>query len=189
MTPEAPGGLVVLDLQDRNRPHAALMTTVLPRQNATEFLMVSWNTVGCEDPEESLGGGVVCVEIAKNFVRRGPRAVELDEIGEKGLGFRFPNRWGDGLMMVAVLPPGHVVQSEVDVEPAPRASKEFDKRQALFWDFTGNPETAAIFLRLTGLEPPGSARDAARRMNEWLREARADRHEDGSPWSGVSIRA
>jgi hypothetical protein len=180
MSPEAPGGLVVIDMHGRAQPQPATLTSVLPRRDASGFLDVSWNSVTCDTDagEQSFGGGVVCVEVPKGFARR-EKEIWLDEIGHDALGYRFANRWGDGLMMVVVLPPGSVIAAKSDIAPAPQLSKSFHGRQAVYWVFSQAPERAVVFLRLAD-DSSLSADEAAKKMNAGFTE-------DQSHWPGVNI--
>lgn len=130
MSPEAPGNLVALDISSDASGFVCRVERYDPKDPGANFLRVSWNAIGQPPGYESVAGGAAYVDVPPGFDHRtyearpdiaGPRLGWLDKV------------FGDGLMLIAVLPYGHAVPSFDDADPAPIAAKIHEGRMAIYW--------------------------------------------------------
>ncbi len=135
MSPEAPGNLVVLDLRLRDSSVECQVDRYDP-EAATGWLKVSWNAIQCPPGYVPIGGGVVFVWAPPGYTHRTYRASPDDQSPGR---FGWVDKvYGDGLMLVIVLPTGYVLPSVQNANPAPVRAKDFKGRMALYWLIQGS---------------------------------------------------
>jgi hypothetical protein len=130
MSPEAPGNLVALDISSDGEGFACRVERYDPIEDHPLFLRVSWNAITRPPGYEPVAGGAAYVDAPPGFEHKsyearpdvaGPRLAWLDKV------------FGDGLMLIAVLPYGYALTSVHDADPPPIAAKLHDGRMAVYW--------------------------------------------------------
>jgi TIR domain len=130
MSPEAPGNLVALDISCDASGFACRVERYDPTDAHARFLRVSWNAIARPPGYEPVAGGAAYVDVPPGFDHRtyearpdiaGPRLAWLDKV------------FGDGLMLIAVLPYGHALPSFHDADPPPVAAKLHEGRMVIYW--------------------------------------------------------
>jgi len=130
MAPEAPGNLVVLDVTTDANGFACRVERYDPIGNPIRFLRVSWNAIARPGGYEAVGDGAAYVEVPPGFEHRtyearpdsaGSSLVWVDKV------------FGDGLMLIVVLPYGYALPSFHDAHPPPVAAKPHQGRMAIYW--------------------------------------------------------
>jgi hypothetical protein len=130
MSPEAPGNLVALDISSDGAGFKCHVERYDPVEVHAGFLRVSWNAITRPAGYEPVAGGAAYVHAPPGFQSSsydarpdiaGPRLAWFDKV------------FGDGLMLIAVLPYGHALPSIHDSDPPPVAAKLHDGRMAIYW--------------------------------------------------------
>jgi hypothetical protein len=130
MAPEAPGNLVALDVRSDANGFVCRVERYDPTEVSSRFLRVSWNAITRPPGYDPVAGGAAYVEITPGFDHRsyearpdiaGPRLTWLDKV------------FGDGLMLIVILPYGYALLSLQDADPPPVAAKVHDGRMAVYW--------------------------------------------------------
>jgi hypothetical protein len=130
MSPEAPGNLVALDISSDEAGFTCRVERYDPIDLDAGFLRVSWNAITRPPGYEPVAGGAAYVDAPPGFEHRsyearpdiaGSRLAWLDKV------------YGDGLMLIAVVPYGHALTSVDDADPPPVAAKLHDGRMAVYW--------------------------------------------------------
>lgn len=130
MAPEAPGNLVALDVRSEASGFVCRVERYDPTEVSSRFLRVSWNAVTRPPGYDPVAGGAAYVEITPGFEHcsyearpdiAGPRLAWLDKV------------FGDGLMLIVILPYGYSLLSLQDADPSPVAAKLHDGRMAVYW--------------------------------------------------------
>jgi len=136
MSPEAPGNLVALDISSDGSGFTCRVERYDPIKADDPikpdppFLRVSWNAITRPPGYEPVAGGAAYVDVPPGYDHKsyearpdngGPRLAWLDKV------------FGDGLMLIAVLPFGHALTSVADADPPPVAAKLHDGRMAVYW--------------------------------------------------------
>src|SRR6266481_5125214 len=137
MTPEAPGNLVVLDLNLRDGGLTGNIERVSPPQEGASrgALRVRFDARTKEPGFYAVGNGVAWVSQPTGYVHsaREP-AGSIPSAG--GLKFYYNHvAYGEGLMVVLVLPKGYTL---ADSSPPPRGAKEFRGRIAVYFKPSGS---------------------------------------------------
>jgi hypothetical protein len=129
MAPEAPGNLVALDITTDPSGFVCRVERYDP-VGSNEFLRVSWNAIARPTGYEPVAGGAAYVDVPPGFDHRvyearpdvvGPRLAWFDKV------------FGDGLMLIVILPYGYAVTSFHDADPPPVSAKLHDGRMAIYW--------------------------------------------------------
>jgi hypothetical protein len=130
MSPEAPGNLVALDISSDGDGFTCRVERYDPIDVNAGFLRVSWNAITRPPGYEPVGGGAAYVDAPPGFAhtsyeakpdRGGDRLAWLDKV------------FGDGLMLIAVLPYGYALTGARDADPPPVAAKLHGGRMAVYW--------------------------------------------------------
>ena len=130
MAPEAPGNLVALDVTSDANGFVCRVERYDPTEVSSRFLRVSWNAITRPPGYDPVAGGAAYVEITPGFDHcsyearpdiAGPRLTWLDKV------------FGDGLMLIVLLPYGYALLSLQDADPPPVAAKVHDGRMAVYW--------------------------------------------------------
>jgi hypothetical protein len=130
MAPEAPGNLVVLDVTTDAGGFVCRVERYDPIGKPIRFLRVSWNAIARPGGYESVAGGAAYVEVPPGFKHStydarpdlaGSSLVWLDKV------------FGDGLMLIVILPYGYALPSFYDAHPPPVAAKPHEGRMAIYW--------------------------------------------------------
>jgi len=137
MAPEAPGNLLVVDMQIEGNEFISLADSVdYPAQNtgAVEssggWLDVYWNGTPTSDAFIPLGRGVVYVRVPPHGYEINTQTkVTFDSLGNYKFAYRHPAR-GEGFMFVLLLPEGFTLARG---EPSARSAKVFHGRLAVYW--------------------------------------------------------
>jgi TIR domain len=138
MAPEAPGNLVALDVASDESGFVCRVERYDPTEDSSSFLRVSWNAIARPPGYEPFAGGAAYVDVPPGFDHRiyearpdiaGPRLGWIDKI------------FGDGLMLIAILPYGHALPSFHDADPRPVAAKPHEGRMAIYWVLTDRTRT------------------------------------------------
>jgi hypothetical protein len=137
MTPEAPGNLVVLDLNFRGGTLVGKVEQIVPPQGP---LVGQWIRVRFHEPPEQgffgVGDGVAFASAPKRF-KYSKATVEAKIPTAGSLLYHWPNvAQGDGLMLVMVLPPGYTLATD-ECDPFPGSAKEFHGRLAVYFKPAG----------------------------------------------------
>ncbi|MQA30688.1 MAG: hypothetical protein GEU82_12770, partial [Luteitalea sp.] len=130
MSPEAPGNLVALDISSDTSGLVCRVERYDPIDVHATFLRVSWNAIARPPGYEPIVGGAAYVDVPPGFEHRtyearpdiaGARLAWLDKV------------FGDGLMLIAVLPYGHALPDFHDADPPPVAAKLHEGRMVIYW--------------------------------------------------------
>lgn len=105
---------------------------------ASGFLRVSWNAVARPPGYEPVAGSAVYVDVPPGFEHRIYEA--RPDIADSSLAW-VDNVFGDGLMLVVILPYGHALPNFHDAHPQPVAAKLHQGRMALYWLHTKRTRT------------------------------------------------
>src|SRR5215207_1786076 len=130
MSPEAPGNLVALDISSDGEGFVCRVERYDPIKDHPLFLRVSWNAITRPPGYEPVAGGAAYVDAPPGFEHTSYEA--RPDIAGPRLGW-VDKVFGDGLMLIAVLPYGHALTSAQDADPPPVAAKLHDGRMALYW--------------------------------------------------------
>jgi hypothetical protein len=178
MSPEAPGNLIVLDLSYDERTQILFTTVeeVVPDQSNPPQ---SWLRVRFDeapgDKFEPVGGGVAHVRRPRGYEHGSPaqKSEVLTLPGTRR--YMFPNvAQGDGLQLIAVLPPGYTLS---EFKPAPTSAKEFKGRIAVYFrPKEKHGETATVVFGLKRLEDAPAA-EAQRLRAEFLSSGSRERNQ------------
>lgn len=137
MAPEAPGNLLVVDMQFGGTEFVSLADSVdYPAQNMRTveasggWLDVYWNGTPTSDAFIPLGRGVVYVRVPpQGYEIITQTKVTFDSLGNNMFAYRHPAR-GEGFMFVLLLPEGFTLALS---KPIARSVKVFHRRLAVYW--------------------------------------------------------
>jgi hypothetical protein len=115
MSPEAPGNLVVINLNFKGRELKGVIQSVEYSPEETEkieatghWFAVLWNAEVVGDEIAPIGGGVVHVqELPSGYTISKPKPTDIDHL-ENGYAYRYYAQ-GGGLMFVLILPEGYTI--------------------------------------------------------------------------------
>lgn len=184
MAPESPGNLVVLDffLDDGGlKCRVDRFDPVRAGESRPEYLDVSWNALEAPPGWVPAGGGAVFVLAPQGYTQpdgyRHTTYVARPERPNGRIGWKHPVM-GDSLMLVMILPPGHLLGDLTDADPAPSAAKVLDGRLALYWLLKREePTNSTAYVSLL----PRAAADADLDDQARLLTAQADKVARGLP--------
>jgi hypothetical protein len=143
MAPEAPGNLVVLEIEQKNLKFECLAHRFDPvKWKDPTIIHASFAAIGGLPGYEPVAHGAVYVD------RAGYEARTYSADVSKGRRGRFYWRHPvhrNGLMMVVVLPQGHALPTVYDADPVITECKVFDGRMVLHWDVFDDKKHRAEF--------------------------------------------
>jgi hypothetical protein len=129
MAPESPGNLVALNVTTDPNGFVCQVERYDPVAS-NDFLRVSWNAIVRPPGYEPVAGGAAYVDVPRGFDHRvyearpdvvGPRLAWIDKA------------YGDGLMLIVILPYGYAVTRFLDADPPPVSAKLHDGRMVIYW--------------------------------------------------------
>jgi hypothetical protein len=129
MAPEAPGNLVALDVTTDPSGFVCRVERYDPIAS-NEFLRVSWNAIARPTGYEPVAGAqrtsMFRLASTTGSMRRDQTSSDQDLAW-------FDKVFGDGLMLIVILPYGYAVTSFHDADPPPVSAKLHDGRMAVYW--------------------------------------------------------
>jgi hypothetical protein len=138
MPPEAPGNLVALDVTSDAISFVCRVERYDPTGASSGFLRVSWNAIARPPGYEPVAGGAVYVDVPPGFEHRIYEA--RPDVAGSSLAW-LDKVFGDGLMLIVILPYGHALPSFYDADPPPVAAKLHEGRMAIYWLHTERTRT------------------------------------------------
>jgi len=130
MPPEAPGNLVALDVTSDASGFVCRVERYDPTGASSGLLRVSWNAITRPPGYEPVAGGAAYVDVPPGFEHR--TYVARPDLAGSSLEW-IDKVFGDGLMLIVVLPYGYALASFHDASPAPVAAKLHEGRMAIYW--------------------------------------------------------
>jgi len=137
MSPEAPGNLVLLNLQFQDDELTGTVERISPPQEqfSQGRLRVRFDAPTKEQGFFPVGDGVSWISTPKDFVHQLPES--LGTVPSPGdLRFYYNHvAYGEGLMLLLILPEGYTL---ADSDPVPRGAKLFHDRLVVYFKPAGN---------------------------------------------------